>query len=58
MYAFRTMAARPRRRVAPPYVERQRLGPWRERLALRDVLVEEPTIEEVIRAYYTNKRAV
>jgi hypothetical protein len=28
-----------------------------ERLALRDVLVEEPTIEEVIRAYYTQRPA-
>jgi ABC-2 type transport system ATP-binding protein len=29
-----------------------------EQLRLRDVLVEEPTIEEVIRAYYTQKPAV
>ena len=30
------MPARSRRRVPPPYLSRERLGPWRERLALRD----------------------
>ena len=30
------MPAPSRRRVPPPYLSRERLGPWRERLALRD----------------------